>query len=304
MKKLQPLPLLPIHDVTKLVEQKRGFNLNICELNIYETRKEVMNFPLSFNGFTLTSMLRGTKQVRFSDLIDREYLPGNTIVTPSFSKLKIDFPKASFENPTQCSALTLDNNFVKNKINEFNEFLTASVFIESWRILDNPVLLYNNQELVELHKRIMDIAASNDPFKEVHIQLLLKEMVLCVLKIQNVSALKESAKQNSNNAPFEAIINFIKQNIYQEIQIKDLLKISCMSKSSFYRAFVEELGISPYQLIIDEKLLAAKQMMIKEKLSVKETAYAMGFSSANYFIRLFKKHEGLTPKQFIRQDEL
>ena len=120
MKKILPISLIPLPQITELVEQRRSFNLNICELNIYETRKEVIDFPLSFNGFTITSMLRGIKQVRFPDLINREYVPGNTIITPSYSKLNIDFPKASFDNPTQCTALTLDNSFVKKQIYDCN----------------------------------------------------------------------------------------------------------------------------------------------------------------------------------------
>ncbi len=301
MRKPSPLPLIPPHQITHLVEQKRGANLSTCELNIYETRKEVLDFPLSFNGFTITSMLRGTKQVRFTDAVDRAYLPGNTILTPSYTELKIDFPEASFNNPTQCTALTLDNHFVNQELQTFNEVLNTQTFIKSWRILDDPVLLYNNDDLVSIHQKIAKIAATNDSFKEVHIQLLLKELVLCVLKLQNINALQTDAQQNTNNTLFSAIICFIKQNIYEEIQIDDLLKLAGMSKSAFYRAFTEELGISPYQLIINEKLKVAKQMLVADHSSVKETAYALGFSSANYFIRLFKKNEGLTPKQFVKQ---
>ena len=300
MKKIAPIPLIPHSKITQLVEQNNGFNFGVCELNIYETRKEVIDFPLSFSGFTITSMLRGRKQVRFSDLINREYLPGNTIITPSYSELKVDFPKASFEDPTQCTALTIDNSFIKKKIQEFNEALGDKVFVKSWRILDRPILMYNNEDLVNIHKKITRLSSSNDPFKEIHIKLLLKELVLCVLKMQNVRILKENAETNTNNTPFAAILNFIRQNIHNEIQIEDLLKISSMSKSSFYRAFVAELGVSPYQLIINERLKISKRLLLEEKLSVKETAYAVGFSSANYFIRLFKKYEGMTPKQYIQ----
>ena len=299
MFKITPIPLIPISEVKELVEQRRGFNFNNCELNIYETRKTVMDFPLSFNGFTITSMLRGTKQVRFHDSISREYNPGNTIIAPSSAKLHIDFPKASFEDPTQCSALTLDNSFVTKQVNEFNELLHQGTFIRGWQVLDNSVLLYNNEDLINIHKKITRIASSIDPFKEIHIKMLLKEMVLCVLKMQNVSTLKTEADLSSNNTPFAAIINFIRQNIYNEINIEDLLKVSSMSKSSFYRAFVNELGLSPYQLIIDERLKVSKKLLIEDGLSIKETAYATGFSSSNYFIRLFKKHEGMTPKQFV-----
>ena len=293
------MPLIPVSQVTDLIEQKRGISLNMCELNIYETRKEVINFPLSFRGFTITSMLRGSKQVRFSDKIDRRYLPGNTILSPSYANLKIDFPDASFKNPTQCTALTLDNAFVKDQVSEFNDVLYDGTFIKSWEILDNPILLYNNQDLVNLHAKITKISTSTDPFKKIHIELLLKELVLCVLKMQNVMVLKEEAEYHTNSSPFVAIINFIRQNIYEDIQIDDLLKITSMSKSAFYRSFVNELGISPYQLIIDERLKMAKRLLLEERLSIKETAYAVGFSSANYFIRLFKKNEGITPKQYV-----
>ena len=299
MKKLDRIALTPASHVTTLVEQKRGFNFDTCELSIYETRKEVIDFPLSFDGFTITSMLRGTKQVRFSDSIDREYLPGNTIITPSYSKLNIDFPEASFERPTQCTALTIENSFVKKQVHEFNEMIDKGIFIKNWRILDNPILLYNNEDLVNIHRKIIRLSNANDPFKGIHIKLLLKELILCVLKMQNISFLKKDATLNTNNTPFAAIINFIRQNIHDEIQIEDLLKISSMSKSSFYRAFTSELGMSPYQLIISARLKIGKKLLLEEKLSVKQTAYAIGFTSANYFIRLFKKHEGFTPRQFV-----
>jgi AraC-like DNA-binding protein len=301
MKRLNNIPLTPLDQVTTLVEQRRTFNFNTCELNTYETRKELMDLPLSFDGFTVTSMLKGTKQVRFSDLKNREYLPGNTIIAPSYSKLNIDFPEASFDKPTQCTALTIDDSHVKKQVHEFNEMLDEGKFIKNWRILDYPILMYNNEDLVNVHKKIIRLSASNDPFKEIHINLLLKELVLCVLKMQNISMLKKDAEFNTNNTPFAAIINFIRQNIHTEIQIEDLLRISSMSKSSFYRAFISELGISPYRLIINERLKIGKRLLLDEKLSVKETAYAIGFNSANYFIRLFKKYEGMTPKQFVNR---
>jgi len=60
------------------------------------------------------------------------------------------------------------------------------------------------------------------------------------------------------------------------------------------------MNFSPDQMIIDERLKLAKKLLIEEQLSVKETAYAVGFSSANYFIRIFKEYEHLTPRQFVR----
>ena len=187
----------------------------------------------------------------------------------------------------------------KAQLNEFNELLYKGSLSKNIDVLDSAVFLYNNEELVSIQQKITAIAASNDPFKEIDVKILLKELVLCVLKMKHLNILNADALENTNNTPFAAIINFIRQNIYNTISIEDLLQISCMSKSTFYRAFVDQLGVSPYQLIINERLKIAKNLLLEERLSIKETAYASGFSSPNYFIRLFKKHEGITPKQFV-----
>jgi AraC-like DNA-binding protein len=226
-------------------------------------------------------------------------VPGNTIIAPAKKELKIDFVESSFKNPTQCTALTLDDTLVKIQLNEFNEVLYKGPLSKNIDLSDSAVFLYNNEELVSIQQKITAIAASNDPFKEIHVKILLKELVLCVLKMKHLKILNADALENTNTTPFAAIINFIHQNIYNNISIEDLLKVSCMSKSTFYRAFVNQLGISPYQLIINERLKIAKKLLLNDKLSVKETAYASGFSSPNYFIRLFKKHEGITPKEFV-----
>jgi AraC-like DNA-binding protein len=68
-----------------------------------------------------------------------------------------------------------------------------------------------------------------------------------------------------------------------------------MSKSAFYTSFTHEYGITPKQLVIKERIQFAKNLLMNEKLSVKEVSYASGFSDPNYFIRTFKKQEGVTP---------
>ena len=36
-------------------------------------------------------------------------------------------------------------------------------------------------------------------------------------------------------------------------------------------------------------------------MSVTDTAYACGFNDTSYFINIFKKHMGITPKQYQKQ---
>ncbi|PZQ82799.1 MAG: AraC family transcriptional regulator, partial [Flavobacterium johnsoniae] len=42
----------------------------------------------------------------------------------------------------------------------------------------------------------------------------------------------------------------------------------------------------------------AKALLSGQNIHVNEVSYELGFEDSNYFIRLFKKHEGITPKQY------
>jgi AraC-like DNA-binding protein len=292
------LPIQPSNEVVELVEQKRGYNLDSCELHVYETRKEVARLPITFEGFTVTSMLKGVKKVRFNDGIKRNYVPGNTIIVPNNYELNIDFPEASFSSPTQCAALIIDTHYAKQQLDKINEHNVHNTLYDHSNILNQPLLINNTKNLIALHSKIIGLSTSSERTKEQRVKSLINKLIKRASQLYCVEKLRDESISHKNNNPFSAIINFIQENIHREIHIKDLIRVSNMSRATFYRVFVKEIGISPNKLIINERIALAKKLITENNLSIKETAYAVGFSSPNYFIRLFKKYEGITPKRF------
>jgi len=71
-----------------------------------------------------------------------------------------------------------------------------------------------------------------------------------------------------------------------------------MSKSTFYRSFKREFGISPLEYILSEKIKRAKILLADPKNAIKSVSFDCGFNDVNYFIRLFKKMEEITPRQY------
>ena len=70
-----------------------------------------------------------------------------------------------------------------------------------------------------------------------------------------------------------------------------------MSASGLQRAFLQHFGSSPKQYVIKLRLHKALQLLVENKLSVKEVAFACGFSDEKYFSRAFKAKYGYPPSQ-------
>ncbi len=51
-------------------------------------------------------------------------------------------------------------------------------------------------------------------------------------------------------------------------------------------------------LITERTALEAKRLLIHSRLTISEAAFALGFESASYFSRFFRKHVGTTPGEF------
>ncbi|MDP4934881.1 MAG: helix-turn-helix domain-containing protein, partial [Salibacteraceae bacterium] len=297
---IKPYQLTPVDKLQSLVEHRSKFSLDFCELNLFETRQKAEDFHLKFNGFTVTSMLRGKKLMHLDGLPDFEYVPGETVLAPPETLMRIDFPDAKIQKPTQCTALVIDTHYLSEKIANINTSWKGERFSqEEWHLNLKELILKNNTELARISTRMLEVLTSNDPFKEYQADLILREMVLCMLKLQNLGLVRKEADSHSNSKPFHAVMSFINTQFTSEIKVDDLCRVANMSKSSFYRSFTDEYGITPAQLILEERMKYAKQLLDQNhELSIKEVAYASGFNDPNYFSRMFRRMEGLTPSEF------
>lgn len=300
MNRITPYQLTDINKVESLVEHRTKFSLDFCELNLFETRQKAEDFHLRFGGFTVTSMLRGKKVMHLDGMDGFDYVPGETVIAPSDTLMRIDFPEAEINTPTQCTALVIDNAYLSEKLDLINQSKTRlPEHTRDYTINLQDLILKNNRELALISNRMLEVLTSNDPFKEFQADLVLRELVLSMLKLQNLGSTRKEARSDSNSSPFHAVMSFIQSQLTNDIRIEDLCRVACMSKSSFYRAFTEEYGISPAQLVLEERLKYAKELLENQfELSVKEVAYASGFNDPNYFSRAFRKVEGVSPSAY------
>ncbi|MDV6168532.1 AraC family transcriptional regulator N-terminal domain-containing protein [Flavobacterium sp. DG1-102-2] len=278
-----------------LVENRTVYSLENCELNLFETYQESILVPLKFNDLVVTSMLRGKKVMHLFDDPSFEYLPGETVIVPGNVEMKIDFPEASASNPTQCLALAIDHNKISDTLDFLNERYPKED--ELWKLNHENYFFYNNTELATTINKLIRECMSFSVTKDALADLALQELLIRIIQTQTAQRADEDASIDTNSVIY-TITEFIRKNITSSISLKDLSEKACMSTTSFYRYFKRELGMSPIEFILNEKIKQAKKLLKNPGIQINEVCFMAGFDDCNYFIRLFKKYEGITPKQY------
>jgi AraC-like DNA-binding protein len=280
-----------------LVENRTVYSLNHCELNLFETYESAQLVPLKFNDLVVTSMLRGKKVMHLFDDPAFDYLPGETVVIPSNVEMKIDFPEASKNNPTQCLALAIDQAKIKETLHFLNERYPKEGNSQFWHLNYLNYFFYNNVELATTINKLIKECMSTSITKDILADLTLQELLIRIIQTQTAKAIDDGLFLDSNN-PITHVVEYIRMNLKENISLKKLSEKSCMSTTSFYRLFKRELGMSPIEFVLHEKIRCAKQLLKNPTIQINEVCYLSGFEDSNYFIRLFKKYEGITPKQY------
>jgi len=73
-----------------------------------------------------------------------------------------------------------------------------------------------------------------------------------------------------------------------------------MSRSNYYRKFESVTGISPNSYIVKFRINKASELMKESEYSVSDISYMVGFPNSAYFSTIFKKENGVSPSQYIK----
>lgn len=296
---LLPVPLSSTSSLHSLVEHRTAYTMNECELNIFETRRPASSVALLFPDLVLTSMLRGKKVMHLYGRPGFDYLPGESVLVPPNEAMHIDFPDASESEPTQCIALAISGDVISKTIEMLNERMARPDATDTWQFHKDHYHITNTTQLSDTINRIVfTTLKEQSAIKDAIVSLSLKELLLRLMQTQARAFIEQNCAALSSSNRFAAVVRYIQEHIRENISMEKLSKQACMSRTSFFRHFRHEFGITPLDYIQQERIRLAQQLLEHPLLSITEICLQVGFNDLNNFIRTFKKIAGCTPSSY------
>ena len=109
----------------------------------------------------------------------------------------------------------------------------------------------------------------------------------------------ESTSGAPNSALMKAV-DHINYHFASEITMDELCAVSGVSKQYLCLLFRNTLNSRPIEYIAKRRIQAAKELLISTDKSIEDISAEVGFCTASYFCKLFKRYEGMTPTAFKR----
>ena len=130
------------------------------------------------------------------------------------------------------------------------------------------------------------------PNREIHISstffALLNELARNFISLESTNQIE--------NPRLGEIIQYINDNICEDLMLDDICKRFYISKAQLLRLFKNTLGTTVHNYIIVKRLAIARQMLALGNNPVK-VYQNCGFSNYSVFYKAFKKHYGYIPSQ-------
>jgi AraC-like DNA-binding protein len=100
--------------------------------------------------------------------------------------------------------------------------------------------------------------------------------------------------------PFQAAIDYIRDNLGSEIKIPELSRLCNLSSSQFRRRFKSVFHLAPAEFILRTRLQAAARRLASTQDPIIHIALDCGFSSQSYFSARFKEFFTMSPNRYRR----
>lgn len=152
-------------------------------------------------------------------------------------------------------------------------------------------------EIQQIITELYEIANSIDYIKDMRINEKLSRLLTVLME---ESWHPENVPKGQKSLELEKIRQYLDENYTLRISLDELAERFYINKYYMVRSFKKRFGVTINSYILAKRITHAKQMLRFTNESLEKIGSEVGFTDAQYFCRMFKKVEGITPGDYRR----
>ena len=115
---------------------------------------------------------------------------------------------------------------------------------------------------------------------------------------QNLWVLLDNNGKSKDKLMIEQVKDYIKAHYAEDMSIKELADVACVSQNYFSALFKKITGKNFSEYLTDWRMEEAKKLLRTTTKNMSQISLAVGYKDAKYFSKLFTKTVGLKPNEY------
>lgn len=155
----------------------------------------------------------------------------------------------------------------------------------------------NSNIYVQIIKELYELAASVDYIRDMRIN---EKLVSLLTLFMEESWHPENTVNTIKCIELQSIKEYIESHYNEKITLDELSKQFYINKYYLAQIFKEQYGMTINAYILQKRVSEAKRLLRFTDMTIEEVGSVCGICDQNYFSRLFKKIEGISPSGYRR----
>ena len=269
-----------LHSFDKVAESYDRVESEYLKILYYDLEKDFSDTYKSYGNYRLCTMLTGTKDLSINGEKTFSYTQNEYVLLPPHSSVQMHM-----KSHTKAVVYEI-NDQLMNKISNQTEISIDDESVISKHYYSNKL----RNPLSKLRTTMCEHPTEKKFLMDLHAQELVYELLHSHENHEN--DLKELSSYN----PVDVARNIMKKDGNEKITIGEIASVLGMSQSNLIYYFKKEMNMTPKQF--QNRIKVERGKILLQVHNVTEVAMMLGFDNISHFIRLFKCHYGLTPKQY------
>ena len=126
----------------------------------------------------------------------------------------------------------------------------------------------------------------------------LKECSLETLEKQLMFLSATMMQPSSKDSVHDEILSYVREHYKEDLSLSGLSCVFGLSPNYISTLFKQKAGCNFVSYLTSLRMKEGKRLLLETKMTIREIGISIGYNNTSFFIRSFKKAEGITPSEY------